>query len=148
MNLSAFQSGSFDVYLVEAEGRLRGRFLGHSLPLKKAREVLNGIQDRDVIGWVVPTEYRASTMTLEDARAIAERELERLNDASPGGRYSEICRVCDEGAMWYFGARDSVLVARRLHPGLARILVDKLAGRVLTKEEADVLIELSEGVQY
>ena len=131
----------FDVYILPKEKR-PGRFLGLNLSLEEARRKCRLPEMQDVVPTVVPVEYRASKVLLDEAREIAEVELERK--IAQGSPLSRTMRAVEYGYCWLFAVADYELQAQGYRPGQQVILVDKLDGQTMTEErfyELDALTE-------
>ena len=114
-------------------------FLGVDFPTRehaqRARDVLRSHGARSQL---VDSRYRTPCVSLEEARVLAEREIERLKPLSGDVDWEPTTFHDERGAVWTFRANSPTLIERGCIPGAVFVSIDKLDGHPWSREEFDV----------
>jgi hypothetical protein len=111
------------------------------LALDAARSHLGEARACGANAYLVPVAYRDARVTLPAARLIALRlhtDLQR-----EGRRLAPLDEGFDDARWWTFFAEDLQAIEEDRYPGRISISIDKLDGRVRSKEELDAWLRLS-----
>ncbi|MEN9489935.1 MAG: hypothetical protein RJA63_384 [Pseudomonadota bacterium] len=115
------------------------RELGLALP--DAQALLRDARACGANVYLVPVAYRHAPISLDQARAIAEKAYTQL--IAQGRRLGALEPGYDDRLWWVFCADDIEAIEQDRYPGRVHIAIDKLDGHMRTKEELDAWLRLS-----
>lgn len=118
----------FDRSLLGRRGAVRV-----ALSLDVARQILVQLGGLGGAVYLVPVAYRSPRLTLDDARAVAQRWCDER--AASRAELGDVDAGSDGVLWWVFHAPDREAMAQERIPGHIEVAVDKCDGHVRTDEE-------------
>ena len=116
-------------------------YLNLSLPKEVAFIIAKAIEKKDGVALVYPKQYRHPRVSYEQSKQIAFEYYQQLIEKEPN-RYGKI-KEMEYNPIWYnYVADDYVLQEQGWIPGFKGLPVDKLSGKILSKEEYTAFYKL------
>jgi hypothetical protein len=115
-------------------------FLGSELDLESARSLLRLCVKFSAAGVIVPVQYRRPSVSVDEARKTAIKEIEKIQKKiRPEGEWEPV-RLTDEGSLksvfgYQFTSVSPSLRAEGYTPGSVSVRIDKLSGDLLGDKE-------------
>ena len=121
-------------------------FLGLNLPRKEATALIARLRysEARASGIIVPTRYRDEEprLSVEEARSIAEAEIERYKREHPTAKLEHV-ELKSQNVIWYaFTSTSKEWVRKGKVPGALSVCVDKLDGHIWKMDEKDNLFDV------
>jgi hypothetical protein len=126
----------FDQVLLSKRGRVP-----LDLALADAKDVFKVVRASGANAYLVPVKYRVPAISLHEARLVALQRHSEMQRA--GRRLAELDDGYDGLLWWQFCADDKEALEKDLTPGRILISVDKLDGRIASREQVDEWVRLS-----
>lgn len=131
--------------LARLQERRPSAFLGLDLPEEAAHALRRRIKQCGARAHVAPSAYREPKVSIEEARAIAERAIaQRRESRYPTYTFGEVTYGGEGPWWWIFGAGSEQLQAEGWIPGAIIEYVDKLDGHLWQNEEMERMVRAQE----